>query len=125
MEEYREQARLRYNKIKDETTIYEELKKWDEIVDTLLQNKDDITTSLALLLSILSQEFIDKLEKYDRLGELQKRVSILVEKINEGDKQSYEIIKNIISLTKMKIPINIITDEEMAKRLDKELNGEN
>jgi hypothetical protein len=77
------------------------------------------------LLSILSQEFIDKLEKYDRLGELQKRVSILVEKINEGDKQSYEIIKNIISLTKMKIPINIITDEEMAKRLDKELNGEN
>ena len=77
------------------------------------------------MLSILSQEFIDKLEKYDRLGELQKRVSILVEKINEGDKQSYEIIKNIISLTKMKIPINIITDEEMAKRLDKELNGEN
>ena len=125
MEEYREQARLRYNKIKEETTIYEELKKWDEIVDTLLQNKDDITTSLALLLSILSQEFIDKLEKYERLGELQKRVSILVEKINEGDKQSYEIIKNIISLTKMKIPINIITDEEMAKRLDKELNGEN
>ena len=125
MEEYREQARLRYNKIKEETTIYEEMKKWDEIVDTLLQNKDDITTSLALLLSILSQEFIDKLEKYERLGELQKRVSILVEKINEGDKQSYEIIKNIISLTKMKIPINIITDEEMAKRLDKELNGEN
>jgi hypothetical protein len=42
MEEYREQARLRYNKIKEETTIYEEMKKWDEIVDTLLQNKDDI-----------------------------------------------------------------------------------
>ena len=148
MEEYREKARLRYeneiNKIKEEeenkkeiesdhAKIYEELEKWDEISESL----ENMTTKLALLLSILTEEFIEKLEKYERLGEIQERVVRLVEKINEACKQSesslietnemYAMMKEIISLTKVEIPIQIMNtddDEEVAKRLEQDIFDE-
>ena len=138
MEEYREKARLRYknemNKIKEEEenkkeieSDHDELVKWDEISESL----ENTTTKLALLLSILTEEFIEKLEKYDRLYEIQERVSNLVEKINDVCKKSesslretnemYAIMKEIISVTKVEIPIQIMNtddDEEVAKRLE-------
>ena len=148
MEEYREKARLRYenemNKIKEEeenkkeiesdhAKIYDELVKWDEISESL----ENTTTKLALLLSILTEEFIEKLEKYDRLDEIQERVSNLVEKINDVCKKSessltqtnemYAIMKEIISVTKVEIPIQIMNtddDEEVAKRLEQEIFDE-
>jgi hypothetical protein len=148
MEEYREKARLRYeneiNKIKEEeetkkeierihSEIYDDLEKWDEISESL----ENMTTKLALLLSILTEEFIEKLEKYDRLDEIQERVSNLVEKINDVCKKSESslretnemnaIMKEIISLTKVEIPIQIMNtddDEEVAKRLEQEIFDE-
>lgn len=148
MEEYREKARLRYeneiNNIKAEeeskkeiernhAEIYDELVKWDEISESL----ENTTTKLALLLSILKEEFIEKLEKYDRLDEIQERVSNLVEKINDVCKNSesslretnemYAIMKEIISLTKVEIPIQIMNtddDEKVAKRLEQEIFDE-
>ena len=144
MEEYREKARLRYknemNKIKEEEenkkeieSDHDELVKWDEISESL----ENTTTKLALLLSILTEEFIEKLEKYDRLDEIQERVSNLVEKINDVCKKSesslretnemYAIMKEIISVTKVEIPIQIMNtddDEEVAKRLEQEIFDE-
>ena len=144
MEEYREKARLRYknemNKIKEEEenkkeieSDHDELVKWDEISESL----ENTTTKLALLLSILTEEFIEKLEKYDRLYEIQERVSNLVEKINDVCKKSesslretnemYAIMKEIISVTKVEIPIQIMNtddDEEVAKRLEQEIFDE-
>ena len=144
MEEYREKARLRYeneiNKIKAEEESkkeiernHDELVKWDEISESL----ENTTTKLALLLSILKEEFIEKLEKYDRLDEIQERVSNLVEKINDVCKNSesslretnemYAIMKEIISLTKVEIPIQIMNtddDEKVAKRLEQEIFDE-
>lgn len=148
MEEYREKARLRYeneiNKIKEEeetkkeierihNEIYDDLKNWDEISESL----ENTTTKMALLLSILTEEFIEKLEKYDRLDEIQERVSNLVEKINDVCKKSesslretnemYAIMKEIISMTKVEIPIQIMNtddDEEVAKRLEQEIFDE-
>ena len=141
MEEYREKARLRYEnemkKIKEEEENkreiernHDELVKWDEISESL----ENTTTKLALLLSILTEEFIEKLEKYDRLYEIQERVSNLVEKINDVCKKSesslretnemYAIMKEIISLTKVEIPIQIMNtddDEKVAKRLEQEI----
>ena len=144
MEEYREKARLRYEnemkKIKEEEenkkeieSYHDELVKWDEISESL----ENTTTKLALLLSILTEEFIEKLEKYDRLYEIQERVSNLVEKINDVCKKSesslretnemYAIMKEIISVTKVEIPIQIMNtddDEEVAKRLEQEIFDE-
>lgn len=106
LQKYREEARLRYQrkqeeakefekeiererekqreeeakKERDHSSIYEMLADWDRVVEMLNQ---DMILSLHLLYTILTEERMDLVRKYDRVDEVQDRVICLVNRLNE------------------------------------------
>lgn len=106
LQKYREEARLRYQrkqeeerefekemererekqreeeakKERDHSSIYEMLADWDRVVEMLNQ---DMILSLHLLYTILTEERMDLVRKYDRMDEVQERVVRLVNRLND------------------------------------------
>uniref|UniRef100_A0A6C0KD86 Uncharacterized protein n=1 Tax=viral metagenome TaxID=1070528 RepID=A0A6C0KD86_9ZZZZ len=152
MNEYREQARIRYEKqVEDQHLLKQKIEKdekdnerihsdiytafdtWDH---TLAEIESDTLTSLTLLLSILTPSFIDTLMATERLDELQQRVVALVERLNDVQNlvdrpyqdiqhinQIHLLMKTIIATSSVDIPIEVM-DTEQDEEISKNLEEE-
>jgi hypothetical protein len=152
MNEYREQARIRYQQQEEEkrllkekiektekdnerihADIYTEFDTWDH---TLTEIESDTLTSLTLLLSILTPSFIDILMETERIDELQQRVVALVERLNDVQNrfdrpnqdiqhinQIHLLMKTIIATSSVDILIEVM-DTEQDEEISKNLEEE-
>jgi len=155
MEDYREQARRRYLEARqkqDEILQEETKKKMEEEMrrkeleevhsyiyvkfeewDSLVENYEEYT--LQILHDIVNDDFISLLVKYDRLDELQERITRLVHLLNEQSelkneekkresgeiREIYKIMKDMIERANVDIPIEMMDtsgDEDFAKKLE-------
>lgn len=124
LKEYREEARLRYQRKldeekekakkqeeevqreiiekekieKDHSTIYEMLADWDHVVQNMNQ---DMILSLHLLYTILTEEKMELVRNYDRLDEVQERVIRLVNRLNDLNEKENKNLDEVREMSAM------------------------
>lgn len=124
LQDYREAARLRYQRKQDEererekekikerekqqeeenrkerdhSAIYEMLADWDHVVENMNQ---DMILSLHLLYTILTEEKMELIRNYDRLDEVQERVIRLVNRLNDLNEKENKNLDEVREMSAM------------------------